>query len=99
MIPRDDFAVEDDGEGRSHASSDNFPGLTIRELEESSLLLRALRKPDFQRETNHWSPDQIVSLLQSFVDDQLIPALILWESQKYIFVIDGGHRLSACAHG
>jgi len=25
----------------------------------------------------------------------LIPALILWKSQSFIFVIDGGHRLSA----
>jgi len=54
-----------------------------------------LRKPDFQRETNHWSPEQVVTFIASFLDDELIPSLILWYSPSYIFVIDGGHRLSA----
>jgi hypothetical protein len=53
-----------------------------------------LRKPDFQRETNHWTPAQIVTFLASFLDNELIPSLILWKSSSYIFVIDGGHRLS-----
>ena len=54
-----------------------------------------LRKPDFQRETNHWSPNQVTSFVQSFVDGELIPSLILWRSALHVFVIDGGHRLSA----
>jgi hypothetical protein len=31
----------------------------------------------------------------SFLDGEVIPSLILWKSPMYIFVIDGGHRLSA----
>jgi hypothetical protein len=54
-----------------------------------------LRKPDFQRETNHWSPNQVVSLLECFVNGDLIPSVILWQAPTYLFVIDGGHRLSA----
>jgi hypothetical protein len=54
-----------------------------------------LRKPDFQRETNHWNPNQVVSLLESFVNGDLVPSVILWKSPTYLFVIDGGHRLSA----
>jgi hypothetical protein len=54
-----------------------------------------LRKPDFQRETNHWSPEQVVTFIASFADNEVIPSLILWKAPRYIFVIDGGHRLSA----
>lgn len=54
-----------------------------------------LRKPDFQRETNHWTPEQIASLITSFLDNELVPSIILWKSKCYIFVIDGSHRLSA----
>ena len=54
-----------------------------------------LRKPDFQRETAHWSPDKVVELVRSFVDADLIPAVILWQAGSFSFVIDGAHRLSA----
>lgn len=90
MIPRADFAT--DGEEFTSDLASNFP---IFNLESSSPLRSLLRKPDFQRETNHWTPFQIVSFLGSFLDNELIPSLILWKSPTYIFVIDGGHRLSA----
>jgi Protein of unknown function DUF262/HNH endonuclease len=94
MIRREDFAREIKGEP---------PPDTIRELNLSMLLAdapirRQLRKPDFQRETNHWTPDQVVRFLTSFVDGAVIPGIILWRSTNFIFVIDGAHRLSAlCA--
>jgi hypothetical protein len=94
MIRREDFAREVKGEP---------PPDTIRELNLSMLLpdapiRRQLRKPDFQRETNHWTPDQVVRFLTSFVDGAVIPGIILWRSTNFIFVIDGAHRLSAlCA--
>lgn len=94
MIPRADFAVQID-DTKTQPTSEVFEALPLRDLEDSSVVLALLRKPDFQRETNHWSPDQIVTLIESYIDDQLIPALILWKSSKYVFVIDGGHRLSA----
>lgn len=37
----------------------------------------------------------MVSLIASFIDGEVIPSLILWKAPRYIFVIDGGHRLSA----
>ncbi len=40
-------------------------------------------------------PDQVVTFIASFLDNEVIPSLILWKSPRYIFVIDGGHRLSA----
>ncbi len=90
MIPRADFGVQ--GQEFTHQLFKDFP---ISNLEETSHVRVLLRKPDFQRETNHWSPEQIVTFVASFLDNELIPALILWKSPLYIFVIDGGHRLSA----
>src|SRR5438094_844301 len=52
----------------------------------------------YAQKTNHWTPDQVVRFLLSFVDGAVIPGIILWRSTNFIFVIDGAHRLSAlCA--
>jgi Protein of unknown function DUF262 len=97
MIVREDFAREIKG-----APGPSTPNI-IRELKLSDLLpgaaiRRQLRKPEFQRETNHWTPDQVLRILTSFVDGDVIPSIILWRSTNFIFVIDGAHRLSAlCA--
>jgi len=90
MIQRADFAISDE----------NFELELIRDfplanLSQGSHILRLLRKPDFQRETNQWTPDQLSTFIASFLDNEVIPSLILWKSPSYIFVIDGGHRLSA----
>lgn len=90
MIPREDFAVE----GETFAL-DLFSAFPVDYLYRDSPILKLLRKPDFQRETNYWSPDQMATFVASFVDNEVIPSLILWKSQSYIFVIDGAHRLSA----
>ncbi len=90
MIPRADFGVLDEAYALDLMS--DFP---IRHLAKDAPVLRLLRKPDFQRETNHWSPEQFVTFIESFVDGEVIPSLILWKATRYIFVIDGGHRLSA----
>ncbi|WP_416795833.1 DUF262 domain-containing protein [Ciceribacter azotifigens] len=91
MIHRDDFAVI----GPPLNSAEPIRTLSIENVTSSGMLVPLLRKPDFQRETNHWSPYQVVTFLESFLDNELIPSLILWQSQSYVFVIDGGHRLSA----
>lgn len=90
MIPREDFAV-----AQETYVLDLIKDFPITHLANESPVLKLLRKPDFQRETNHWHPDQVVSLLASFLDGEVIPSLILWKAPRYIFVIDGGHRLSA----
>jgi hypothetical protein len=90
MIPREDFAAQ----GEEFVLG-LFSDLPIAYLSSDSTILRLLRKPDFQRETNHWTPEQITTFIASFVDNEVIPSLILWKSTNYIFVIDGGHRLSA----
>lgn len=91
MIPREDFEVSDEEAFELGLLAD-FP---ITHLTSDSPVLRLLRKPDFQRETNHWTPEQVAVFIASFLDNEVIPSLILWKSPTYIFVIDGGHRLSA----
>ena len=90
MIPREDFAVSND-----QFELELFRDFPITNLSSESPILKLLRKPDFQRETNHWTPEQVVTFIASFLDNEVIPSLILWKSPSHIFVIDGGHRLSA----
>ena len=90
MIKREDFATQD----AEAASYENVATISLRDFTAGGLIGPSLRKPDFQRETNHWSPEQVVSLLECFVNGDLIPSVILWQSPTYLFVIDGGHRLS-----
>src|SRR5690606_30078433 len=52
---------------------------------------KSIRKPDFQRETNAWSPKQCLEFLESVVKGHIIPSLILWKSTEngFIYVLDG----------
>ncbi len=90
MITREDFSVSDE----QTSSFENVSTISLRDFTSGGLIGPSLRKPDFQRETNHWSPEQVVSLLECFINGDLIPSVILWQSPTYLFVIDGGHRLS-----
>ena len=90
LIPREDFDVVDSGVSSVPPST-----IQIRNLERGDFFYSVVRKPDFQRETSDWSPDKICGFIQSFIDGDLIPALILWQAGSQIFVIDGAHRLSA----
>lgn len=90
MIKRADFAsqkIED-------SLFENVATISLRDFTKGGLIGPSLRKPDFQRETNHWTPQQVLSLLECFTNGDLIPSVILWQSPTYLFVIDGGHRLS-----
>lgn len=91
LIMREDFGYNTENE--EHYES--FNTISIKDFTKGSLVVPNFRKPDFQRETNHWTPSQVLSLLESFVNGDLVPSVILWKSPTYIFVIDGGHRLSA----
>lgn len=77
------------------SSSVSTQTLQIRNLEPGDFFYNVVRKPDFQRETSDWPSDKIVGFVKSFLEGDLIPALILWQAGSQIFVIDGAHRLSA----
>lgn len=90
LIPREDFEVKN-----LNPPLQNLPAIQVRDLETGSFLYLTLRKPDFQRETSEWTPEKVCELIRSFLEGDLIPAVILWNSGGYNFVIDGAHRLSA----
>jgi hypothetical protein len=91
LIPREDFEVEENiNPGKKKET------ISIADLEKDSFFFSNIRKPDFQRETNEWDKQRICEFIKSFVEGDLIPAIILWKSTAgYLFVIDGSHRLSA----
>lgn len=92
MIPREDLATlpaVPDVRGSS------VERISITNLANEDFFSANLRKPDFQRETTHWTPEKIADLVRAFVGGDLIPAVILWRRGHNIFVIDGAHRLSA----
>jgi hypothetical protein len=94
LIKREDFEVRGDA---PPPPSELRPAVDVAQLEPGSLFHQVLRKPDFQRETSDWDPEKIAELVQSFLNGDLIPSVILWRSplSQNIFVIDGAHRLSA----
>lgn len=73
------------------------PVFKLDELERQKTVFNLLRKPDFQRTTHNWTPEMIVEFVRTFLDKELIPAMIIWHSQatEKIFLIDGAHRISA----
>lgn len=89
LIPREDFVIED-----QPTTTAGTERISITELE-GPFFGPSLRKPDFQRETNRWTPSKVVDLIRAFVDGDLIPAVILWKAGRFVFVIDGAHRLGA----
>lgn len=92
FIPREDFNSEEGAaagqKGKTEASK--------TDLTKGENFYLTLRKPDFQRETAAWTPEAVCNFLESFVNGDLIPAVICWQSaSRLTFVIDGAHRLSA----
>ena len=91
LIAREDFEVEE-----NINSGKKKEAISIEDIKADSFFFSNIRKPDFQRETNEWDSQKICELIKSFVEGDLIPAIILWRSTGgYLFVIDGSHRLSA----
>lgn len=94
LIPREDFDILSEMGGNNNTR--NKATLSIEDLKYDSFFFSALRKPIFQRETNEWEPGKICGIIESFIESELIPSIILWRNQGgYIFVIDGAHRLSS----
>lgn len=92
LIPRDDFTTTTYSD---MSIEEQFNNIGIIGLS-GNIILPYLRKPDFQRETSEWDKKNICELLESLINNDLIPSIILWRSSTgYYFVLDGAHRLSA----
>jgi len=91
LIAREDFEVEENVNSGKKKET-----ISIEDIKVDSFFFSNLKKPDFQRETNEWDSQKICELVKSFIEGDLVPAIILWRSTGgYLFVIDGSHRLSA----
>ncbi len=90
LIPREDFELQDNVNSGKKKET-----ISIEDLKPDSFFFSYIRKPDFQRETNEWDDQKICNFIESFIEGDLIPAIILWRSTGgYLFVIDGSHRMS-----
>ena len=72
--------------------------LTIQQLHSNDPAIgkhHLLRKPDFQRATWAWTPEDCVELLDTILQEQVVPSVVMWLSpDQYQYVLDGGHRIS-----
>lgn len=100
LIKRDSLLYTPSIEKSESQRNDNDkPYLEIKDLvAKDSLRLswqNDLRKPDFQRSTSAWTPEDCVDLLEAVIEEQVVPSIILWRSpDKKVYVLDGGHRIS-----
>ena len=93
LIQREDFDIKEPKQEVTARYN-----IDINALRKDDFFFSVLRKPDFQRETNDWDAEKICDLINSFLQGDLIPAIILWRSASgLIFIIDGSHRLSSLA--
>ena len=90
LIPRDDFDST-----QSQKMATKTQTLKLSDLKSPTFFIDNLRKPDFQRETNEWDAKRIAEFIDTFLEGDSIPAIILWQSAAHYFVIDGCHRLSS----
>lgn len=92
LIPREDFLASEGADAGSTGKSE----ASRTDLTKGESFYLTLRKPDFQRETAAWSPEAVRDFIKAFIDGDLIPSVICWQSPARLsFVIDGAHRLSA----
>lgn len=91
LIPREDLEVTETTQRGKRKDT-----VSITDVVSDGFFLLNIYKPDFQRETTEWDYIKICRFVESFLNNELIPALILWQSSGgSIFVIDGAHRLSS----
>ena len=92
MIMRADFGDIPEKE----EATTKIVSLSLEGLKSTSYLVHQLRKPDFQRETNHWTPLQVVTFLKSFLDRELVLSIILGSrrAMRLSLMVDTGSALS-----
>ncbi|KAJ74309.1 hypothetical protein M222_1558 [Enterococcus faecalis AZ19] len=95
LIPR--IELDDEAESSGfHQTTDRKANFSLTDLENGQFFYDQLKKPYFQRDTNEWTVERVEKLLNTFLEDGLIPAIILWETNDGdILIIDGAHRISS----
>jgi hypothetical protein len=92
LIPRESLRLQ---RPEAQVTDPKMMHLSLQDLRDP-VRSKFLRKPDFQRETWAWTPEDCVSLLESLTNRQVIPSIIMWASADngYEYILDGGHRVS-----
>lgn len=72
LIPREDLELTENIQGGKRKDS-----VSITDLTADGFFLMNLFKPDFQRETTEWDYVKICNFIESFLNNELIPAIIL----------------------
>lgn len=95
IIHREDWQTKPDSESVGQQSAPLT--FKVSDFEANGLAFQVLRKPEFQRETASWEPGRVFDLVKSFLEEELIPSVIIWKNDQTgnLFVIDGAHRLGA----
>jgi hypothetical protein len=95
IIRREDWQATPETENNIQTSG--TLSFKASEFESSGIAFQILRKPEFQRETASWEPEKVVDLVTCFLENELIPNVIIWKNtiSGNLFVIDGAHRLGA----
>lgn len=72
------------------------PSIRFDDIRQEDGWFSKIVKPDFQRATCAWSPENCVTFLNSVIRRRIIPSIILWRSSEtgLLYVLDGAHRLS-----
>jgi hypothetical protein len=85
-----------DVSSHTNNSSNRVNDIHIRYNDIRGEWFEKLKKPDFQRETNAWTPFQCKEFIESVFQGQIIPSIILWKSPetRMTYILDGAHRLS-----
>ncbi len=98
LIPRENLQYQRSTENVEPSQSQKpTPELRLGDLMRGrSPVVDLLRKPDFQRATWAWTPEDCFSLLESITSSQVIPSIIMWSSPEndLKYILDGGHRVS-----
>ncbi len=95
LIPREDF-LSSEAPGTGTGGESGKAEASMTDLKPREIFFVTLRKPDFQRETAAWSPLMVKDFVKAFIEDDLIPSVICWQSPSRLsFVVDGAHRFSA----
>lgn len=93
LIQREDLDIKETKEAINTGLKDT---VSVSDLNKNEFFLTNLFKPDFQRETSEWDYKKILAFIESFINQELIPSIILWRSESgKVFIIDGAHRLSS----
>ncbi|WP_158642038.1 DUF262 domain-containing protein [Corallococcus sp. AB018] len=96
LIERDALQYVDQRAVENAASERKFQIADFRLRDMGEEWFYKLRKPDFQRETNYWTPEQCAIFIESVARGDLIPGIIAWRNFEAgrVYIIDGAHRLS-----